>query len=91
VLEEYLAHGNASASVEHLSKDTAAYEKVMLGLRTSRGVDGESLRAAGVENMSLDSLAQQGLLWESGRRWAPTAKGFFVLNGILARLLPRTR
>jgi oxygen-independent coproporphyrinogen III oxidase len=87
-LGEYLKNGNASATVECLTRPIEAYERVMLGLRTSRGVDLGSLQAAGVEDATLDMFIQKGLLAEKEGRWAPTAKGFFVLNGILARLLP---
>ncbi|MFP3927662.1 MAG: radical SAM family heme chaperone HemW [Desulfobacteraceae bacterium] len=70
------------AGEERLSDEQEALEALMLGLRTNRGVEIESLPpAAGREGM-IRILEEQGLAKRRGRRLIPTMYGFLLADGL---------
>ena len=60
-----------------------AAERVMLGLRTARGLDAEML--AGAEDV-LRECAAHGLAEQNGKRWRLTPRGFLVSNAVILRV-----
>jgi oxygen-independent coproporphyrinogen-3 oxidase len=77
---------------ELLGRDELALERVMLGLRTSRGVDLDELeRGFGIHLVRdnerlLDRYMREGLVWRSGSRLGPTAAGMAVAEGLVRSL-----
>ena len=65
------------------SPQERAAERVMLGLRTARGLSAEAL--AGAEDV-LRACAAHGLAELRGGRWRLTARGFLVSNEIILRV-----
>jgi oxygen-independent coproporphyrinogen-3 oxidase len=89
-LEDYLAQARSGfvlPDVESLSDETRLREKVLLGLRTCEGAQRGFLRTAGVDPQALDSLIREGWLLENEGRVLPSPKAYFVLHGVLRRLL----
>ena len=67
---------------EELTDEQRHTERVMLGLRTNRGV------AMGDVNMSrVEGYVQQGLLKQEGERLVATKEGFHILNRIIEDLM----
>jgi len=77
---------------EQLGDNELALERVMLGLRTSRGIDLDELeRSFGVHlerdnQRLLDRFVLEGLVWRSGRRLGPTVAGMAVAEGLVRSL-----
>jgi oxygen-independent coproporphyrinogen-3 oxidase len=81
--------GEGVLEFEELSSKTQAWERLMLGLRTSRGI----VRSLLIEHLGtevaaakLKPLLGSGLLVEEGARVRVAPQGYFVLNGILNNL-----
>lgn len=80
------------AGIERLSDADLALETVMLGLRTTEGIDLDAFRARfGIDlverNRALvDELGERGYLRNAGTRLAPTVKGLAVADGLASRL-----
>lgn len=87
-LMEYIRQVNAGEEVlqkEYLPKNTRAWERLMLGLRTKDGVEKtEADRQAGhAQETKIQRLLKEGFLSLKEGRYRVTSKGYFVLNGIL--------
>lgn len=81
------------AGMERLSSTEQATEKLMLGLRTSDGIDMSELDAVGMIPDSnwwqaVHELVNEGLLVVDGTRVQPTSKGL-LMNSYLARVLTK--
>lgn len=74
------------AEVEPVEGRARLEEAVLLGLRTSEGVDIGQFEALGVMSR-VDDLVDEGFLTLSGRRVAATAQGRPLLDAMLSRLL----
>lgn len=80
------------AGSEVLSVDQQIMEVIMLGMRTSAGIDLDAFRARfGRELLqhcgsAAADLARQGLLTLDQRRCAPTRQGMLYLNSVVAAL-----
>jgi len=91
-LAEYIQRVKAGEDVlllEPLTPKIQAWEKLMLGLRTNIGVlksDVEEYRASKVYGERFDRLLNEGFLLLKDDRYRVSAKGYFVLNGILEAL-----
>ncbi|HVZ79308.1 MAG TPA: radical SAM family heme chaperone HemW [bacterium] len=91
-LEGYIGRvgrGEPVLEVEELSPKTRAWERIMLGLRTRSGVPkGPLTQYLGAQAGSrLRPLLGAGLLVEEGERVRVAPQGYFVLNGILEKLV----
>jgi len=89
-LNDYLSQACAGCfqpEIENLSKETRQYEKVMLGLRTREGVSRGLILSVGGDSQTLESLIRDGWLLEKGDLVAAAPKTYFVLHGVLLRLL----
>jgi len=89
-LEDYLVQsrsGLVCPEVESLSDETRLRERVFLGLRTREGVRRGFVRTAGGDPKVLDSLIREGWLLEKDDRVFPAQKAYFVLHGVIRRLL----
>ncbi len=77
--------GTHKPQEEILSREVQGRERVMLGLRTRRGIDGFE---AGVyfEDGFVDHLMQSGLLEAENGRMRLTPQGMLVSNEVLARM-----
>jgi oxygen-independent coproporphyrinogen-3 oxidase len=81
-----------SQEKEEINPEIRLLERIMLGLRTKEGVEEnlvfeyEKLRKDKVSN-PWGPMVSGGFLTLSQGRYQPTSKGYFVLNGILERLL----
>ncbi len=93
-LLEYIqkAGGDLPVEKEDLGAETLLFERIMLGLRTKEGItesqigDFERLNQKKVLN-HWDEMVSGGLLSHSQGRYQATSKGFFVLNGMLEKLV----
>lgn len=85
-LAEYLA-GAPFASEEILTAQDAAFEELMLGLRMVQGVV-LSETALKLFAEGLEKQRKRGLLTVQERRVRLTARGFDVMNTVLAELMP---
>lgn len=85
-LAEYLA-GAPFASEETLTTEDAAFEELMLGLRMVQGV-ALSETAWKLFAEGLEKQRKRGLLTVQERRVRLTARGFDVMNTVLAELMP---
>ncbi|MGB9867802.1 MAG: radical SAM family heme chaperone HemW [Bacillota bacterium] len=74
------------AGMEHLSPTEQTTEKLMLGLRTSEGIDVSGMPVTLDWWQTAHDLASQGLLVIQGTRIKPTSKGM-LMNSYLARVL----
>ena len=77
---------------EILSASTLNFEKIMLGLRTKRGVlkseiDDYALKKRISYRNHFSMWEKEGLLYLAEGYYRPTSRGFFVLNGILETLV----
>lgn len=89
-LDDYFAQARAGCfrpGIENLSESTRQYEKVILGLRTREGVSRGLILSAGGDLQALESLIREGWLLEKDGRVASAMKTYFVLHGVLRRLL----
>lgn len=88
-IEEYEAAPGVAAGSETLSEEDIFNEKIMLGLRTTRGVDIKTIETA-PEGRSLSAVAAglvaDGLLEESGSCYRIPRGRLFVCDAIIGRL-----
>lgn len=80
-MSKYL-QGNICTEEEIIDKNTAYMESIMLGLRTSKGID-----ISLVNNAVADSLTGQGLAEIGHGRLYLTDKGFIVLDSIIQEII----
>lgn len=76
------AAGRVELDREELAPDRARAERVMLGLRTTDGLE----PPPGFES-ALGDLERDGLVVRDGRRWAPTRRGLDLHNRIALEVL----
>ena len=80
-IEQALEH-RLLAEKEELTPDTRHMERVMLGLRTNKGVAIED-----IDMSKAEVYLQQGWLRQEGERLIATTQGFHVLNRIIEDLV----
>ncbi|MFN4296498.1 MAG: radical SAM family heme chaperone HemW [Brevundimonas sp.] len=88
-IADYLAGvgaGQPWSEAQRLSPTEADEERLLLGLRTTDGVDAGLIAAMGLKTRA-DDLSDQGMLATRGTRIAATARGRQVLDGVLRALL----
>lgn len=84
-IEGYL-HGEViTAERERLSTQARQSERIMLGLRLTRGLSAAALGADAV--VFLERLIPHGLVRKDGGRYALTPSGFLISNAILSELV----
>lgn len=86
-----VAAGNGEAAREALSRVDQAGEYLMMGIRTSHGLDlerYESLSGKPLDREVLNDLKEYGLLTQDQHRLVATQSGRAVLNSIISQLLP---
>ena len=84
-LDSYIAQANAhqlQPETERLTDEQRHTERVMLSLRTNKGVAMED-----IDNNKAQPYIQQGLLQRIGTRLVATTKGFHILNRIIEDLV----
>ena len=84
-LDSYIAQAmghQLQPETERLTDEQRHTERVMLGLRTNRGVAMEDINSHKAE-----AYIQQGLLQQVGTRVVATTKGFHILNRIIEELV----
>ena len=89
-LDQGLKH-NGEAGREALSRADQAGEYLMMGLRTTRGLDldrYEAISGVSLDEMVLLDLVKNGYLNLNNRYLAPTRSGRAVLNAVIRELLP---
>lgn len=89
-LDQGLKH-NGEAGREALSRTDQAGEYLMMGLRTTRGLDldrYEAISGVSLDEMVLLDLVKNGYLNLNNRYLAPTRSGRAVLNAVIRELLP---
>ncbi|TYP84292.1 oxygen-independent coproporphyrinogen-3 oxidase [Maritimibacter alkaliphilus HTCC2654] len=89
-LDQALKH-NGEAGREALSRADQAGEYLMMGLRTTRGLDldrYEAISGVPLDEMVLQDLVKNGYLNLNNRYLAPTRSGRAVLNAVIRELLP---
>jgi oxygen-independent coproporphyrinogen-3 oxidase len=79
-------------TIENLSPQTREFERIMLGLRTNRGIRREELdhyaQSAGISYQERFSrFEREGFLSHDSQFYRVTPKGYFVLNGLLESLV----
>ncbi|MDQ3143757.1 MAG: radical SAM family heme chaperone HemW [Pseudomonadota bacterium] len=84
-------NGHGLAEEELLSRDEAAQEALVMGLRLTEGIDPAALAdRLGVERLvddaAVDRLAGHGLLERNGKRLRTTPAGRLLLDSILAEI-----
>ena len=84
-LDGYLAGRDITAECERPSEKTRTSERVMLGLRLTRGLDAKTLGSA--RCAVLDRYIPAGLVKRAGDRYAMTPEGMLVSNAILSELV----
>jgi len=82
-LDAFLAGRTVYSEDAAIPPRERAAERVMLGLRTARGLPAEAL--AGAETVLRDCAAH-GLAEQSGGFWHLTAQGFLVSNAVILRV-----
>ncbi len=80
-IKQALAH-NLQPEIETLTEEQHRTEKVMLGLRTNRGIN-----LSMVNNQAAEKFIQQGLLVQQNEQLIATTKGYHILNRIIEELL----
>ena len=84
-LDMYIQQARAHAllpEIEWLTEEQRHTERVMLGLRTNRGV-----AMAAVDMNRAKGYVQRGLLRQEGERLVATKEGFHILNRIIEDLV----
>jgi oxygen-independent coproporphyrinogen-3 oxidase len=84
-LDSYIEQANAhqlQPETERLTDEQRHTERVMLGLRTNKGVAMED-----IDKSKVQAYIQQGLLQQVGTRLVATTKGFHILNRIIEDLV----
>ena len=84
-LDNYIAQANAhqlQPETERLTDEQRHTERVMLSLRTNKGVAMND-----IDNNKAQPYIQQGLLQQVGTRLIATTKGFHILNRIIEDLV----
>ncbi|RAU23990.1 coproporphyrinogen III oxidase [Paramagnetospirillum kuznetsovii] len=77
--------GHGTESRERLDPGSLREERVMMGLRLTRGIDGEL--ADSLDPAAVASLAEDGFLVRDAVGLRVTPKGRLILNAVLAKLL----
>lgn len=72
------------AGVTRITEQDARSERIMLGLRTARGVPAALLK----ETKALEDLEKYGLLGREGDRVRLTEKGMLLSNPVIAEIMP---
>ena len=80
-IKQAMAH-NLQPEIETLTEEQHRTEKVMLGLRTNRGIN-----LSMVNNQAAEKFIQQGLLVQQNEQLIATTKGYHILNRIIEELL----
>ena len=91
-IEALLKGKTPPLSLENLSIQTREFEKIMLGLRTRQGVKREELDRYARSNRvfyqeRFNQFEKEGLLSGDSQNIRVTARGYFVLNGLLESLV----
>ena len=84
-LDSYIEQANAhqlQPETERLTDEQRHTERVMLGLRTNKGVAMED-----IDKSKVQAYIQQGLLQQVDTRLVATTKGFHILNRIIEDLV----
>ena len=86
-------NGHGTAEEEALTREEAAHEALVMGLRLAEGIDPAALsERLGVERIVDDAAAERlvghGLLERTGARLRTTAAGRLLLDSILAEIAP---
>lgn len=84
--EKTLRRGHGAHPYEEISAEDQAIEALMMGLRTTQGVDRALLHG---KDKALDAMIEEGFLREATatQKVSPTIKGLLNLNGVLRALL----
>lgn len=84
---EYIRAGGLPEKIieQRLTAADKLKEKIMLGLRTSEGIDAALLH--GGEISKFDRLCRAGLAVKTGHGYALTARGFLVSDAVIAEFL----
>ena len=86
-LDAFLAGRRVYSEDAAVSPRERAAERVMLGLRTTRGIAPDELPLPfGGAEAALRECAAHGLAEQSGGRWRLTPRGFLVSNAIILRV-----
>ncbi|WP_138422227.1 radical SAM family heme chaperone HemW [Maritimibacter alexandrii] len=89
-LDQALKH-NGEAGREALNRADQAGEYLMMGLRTTRGLDldrYEAISGEQLDEMVLQDFVKNGYLSLNNRYLAPTRSGRAILNAVIRELLP---
>jgi len=86
------AGGDLPMEKEDLRPETLLFERIMLGLRTKDGVEDDLVdKYEIIKKIKIrsrwDAMVASGLLVHSLGRYQATPRGFFVLNGMLEKLI----
>ena len=82
-LEKYVSH-NFIENIETLSKTQIREEKIMLGLRTNKGIN---LNLVKTKTTEIEKLKQHNLIEIKNNHIFATTKGMYVLNQIILMLV----
>jgi oxygen-independent coproporphyrinogen-3 oxidase len=90
-LSAVVRNGHGLVEEERLTRDEAAHEALVMGLRLSKGIDPAALaERLGVESLvdesAVDRLVGHGLLERDGSILRTTAEGRLLLDSILAEI-----
>ena len=80
-IQQYIA--GAAREEEVLTADDRYNERIMLGLRTARGIARMEIR----DRQAVERLIQRGLLREEGTQVVATRQGLHILNSIIETLM----
>lgn len=80
-IQQYIA--GAAREEEVLTADDRYNERIMLGLRTARGIASMEIR----DRQAVERLIQRGLLCEEGTQVVATRQGLHILNSIIETLM----
>jgi oxygen-independent coproporphyrinogen-3 oxidase len=80
-IQQYIA--GAAREEEVLTADDRYNERIMLGLRTARGIARMEIR----DRQAVERLIQRGLLCEEGTQVVATRQGLHILNSIIETLM----
>lgn len=89
---QILRQGSPQPEIQHLSKMDKAQELLMLGLRSSNGLDLQEFRQAIGLDLSernrdlLQALQQEGLISKQGTRLSLTRRGMLLCDEVLGEL-----
>ena len=86
-LDRYIAHPDSTEiyTIETLTAEDLYNEKIMLGLRTSRGIDRQTVHPSVLK--AVERHLADGCLAESDGKLTATQKGIHILNEIITDLM----